>query len=92
MPGKIYLVSLNGVPKYVGFTLKSVEDRWKRHCKDSISKKKRFNRPLLHAIQKYGANAFEIKEIYSGEDRNHTLRCFNYETFFHNTEILNRYI
>lgn len=87
MPGKIYLVSLNGVPKYVGFTTNSIETRWKQHCRDS-KPKKISNRPLLHAIKKYGAEAFEILEIYSNEDEKHTLMVME-ETFIrqHKTHV-----
>jgi|DEB19_MinimDraft_3_1074340.scaffolds.fasta_scaffold02283_2 group I intron endonuclease len=85
MPGKIYLVSLNGVPKYVGFTTQTIEKRWKKHIWDS----KKIRCPALHsAINKYGPEAFTITEIYSSEDVNHTLNVM--EPHFireHNTHV-----
>lgn len=71
MPGKIYLVSLNGVPKYVGFTIRKLDRRWKQHICEAKTRK---TCPALHsAINKYGPEAFTITEIYSGEDVDHTL-------------------
>lgn len=86
MPGKIYLVSLNGVPKYVGFTIRPIAVRWKQHIHQARIKK---SCPLLqNAINKYGPEAFTITEIYSSEDIDHTLNVM--EPHFireHNTHV-----
>lgn len=59
MSGKIYLVCLNGNPVYVGFTIRSIEERWKEHCHEAKSNIRR--KYILHkAIRKYGPNAFTI--------------------------------
>lgn len=71
MPGKIYLVSLNGVPKYVGFTVRSLGDRWKEHVHDARSKRKCY--ALQKAINKHGPESFTISELYSAENEDHTL-------------------
>jgi group I intron endonuclease len=62
---------LNGVPKYVGFTIRPIAVRWKQHIYHARIKK---SCPLLqNAINKYGPEAFTITEIYSSEDIDHTL-------------------
>ena len=47
---------------YIGKTVSSIEERWKRHCYDSkkISEEKR---PLYSAMKKYGENNFSIEQI-----------------------------
>lgn len=59
----IYLITnkING-KQYVGKTENTIDERWKEHIKDS--KKERYEkRPLYDAIQKYGIDNFEIKEL-----------------------------
>lgn len=57
MSGKIYLICKDGEPKYVGFTNRSIEQRWAKHIKDA----KHGSEFVLHkAIRKYGPDAFTI--------------------------------
>jgi len=66
----IYLVQKDNKPVYVGYTSKSIEQRWKQHIYKSI---KRPKYPLHHAIKKYGVDSFTIEPIYESEDKYHTL-------------------
>lgn len=52
---------LNG-KSYIGKTLKTVEQRWREHLKDS-QKPSEEKRPLYSAIKKYGKINFTIEEI-----------------------------
>ena len=61
----IYLVKLNGIPKYVGFTTQKIKNRWYQHCYNSL---KGSNSILHNAIRKYGPESFTIEEIYSDDD------------------------
>ena len=46
--------------KYIGKTNRSIEERWKEHCKD----RKRFtDRPLYRAMNKYGVENFKIEKL-----------------------------
>lgn len=47
---------------YIGKTLKTIEERWKEHCKDYLRRSEE-KRPLYSAMKKYGIKNFEIKEI-----------------------------
>lgn len=57
--GYIYCIEnkING-HKYVGKTLRSIENRFRKHIRDS-SKKSVQNRPLYRAFKKYGINNFK---------------------------------
>ena len=45
---------------YIGFTSKSIDDRWNRHCKDA----RRGSTNVFHkAIRKYGKDAFDHEVI-----------------------------
>lgn len=67
--GRIYLVRLNGDGKYTGFTTKTLECRWKEHCRTANAGRGK----ILHSgIRKYGADAFTIEEIYQSADHEHT--------------------
>lgn len=68
--GLVYLVRLNGVPKYVGFTSTSVERRWKKHCADAASGS---NSVLHAAIRKYGPESFVVELLHKSEDVDHAL-------------------
>ena len=71
MTATIYLIKLNDIPKYVGFTTKSIEHRWNEHCRDMT----RGSHNILHnSIRKHGKDAFTIEPIYIGEDDQHTLK------------------
>lgn len=61
MQGYIYLIEnkING-KKYVGKTVYSLEKRFSEHIDDA---RKHPNRPLYRAINKYGKDNFEIKEL-----------------------------
>jgi hypothetical protein len=65
----IYLVHKDSKPVYVGYTSKSVKERWKEHLKNSNKPKY----PLHHAIKKYGVDSFTIETLYESEDGEHTL-------------------
>jgi len=66
----IYLIRRNGKPVYVGFTSRTLEERWKEHCFAS----KGISECILHrAIRKYGIDNFTIENIYTGVDWKHTL-------------------
>jgi len=68
--GRIYLVRLNGEPKYVGFTTQGIEKRWEEHC----WKAKNNGINVIHAgIRKYGKDAFTTEVLYQSADLEHTL-------------------
>lgn len=47
---------------YIGKTLRTIEDRWKEHCREyKIDRNEK--RPLYRAMMKYGVENFEITEI-----------------------------
>lgn len=48
--------------KYIGKTLKTIEERWKEH-KRAYKRKSYENRPLYRAMNKYGIENFCIEEI-----------------------------
>lgn len=66
---RIYLVRKDNKPVYVGYTSKTLEERWYRHCFDSINPKY----ALHHAIKKHGVDSFSIEILYESEDKEHTL-------------------
>lgn len=47
---------------YIGKTLRTIEERWKEHCKD-YNKTYNEKRPLYDAIRKYGIQNFEISLV-----------------------------
>ena len=60
----IYLVRLNGVPKYVGLTKNSLAKRWSAHVQIA---NKRPTQVISHAIAKHGPEAFTVEEIARAE-------------------------
>lgn len=57
-----YLVSLGGVPKYIGITTKSVARRWNQHCQNG-------RRGILaKSISKHGRHSFDVQHIASAWD------------------------
>ena len=66
MIGKIYSITnlLNG-KKYIGFTFKTLDERFSAHVYDS---KKHTSRPLYRAFNKYGTENFSIKLIEEAEE------------------------
>jgi group I intron endonuclease len=64
----IYLIRLNGVPKYIGYTSHSLEKRWSQHISAA---KTGYSQVLYNAIRKYGENSFSIESIYTHEDTKH---------------------
>jgi group I intron endonuclease len=65
----IYLVRKDNKPVYVGYTSRSVEDRWKQH----MGKSNKPKYPLQRAIKKHGVDSFTIETLYESEDEYHTL-------------------
>lgn len=57
----IYLITnlING-KKYIGQTVRSLEERWKRHCWKSTAKN---SMPICKAITKYGKEHFTIEIV-----------------------------
>lgn len=54
---------------YIGWTGKTVEDRWARHMKDALSHKD--NRKFYNAIRKHGVNSWQVEtlmEVFSIEE------------------------
>jgi group I intron endonuclease len=69
----VYLITnkING-KRYVGQTVKTIEERWKQHV--YLSKQPRKGEPIISAIRKYGSDNFEIKSLArcnSLEEMNH---------------------
>lgn len=56
---------------YIGKTLKTIEERWKEHCRD-FKRERNEKRPLYNAMLKYGIENFEISilEEVSSEEIN----------------------
>lgn len=84
----IYLVRLNGKPVYVGFTSKTLEERWNKHCTDAT---KYMSPYVFHkAIRKYGIESFSVETIYTGDDWKYTLQVMEpqfiteYNTYIRN--------
>lgn len=72
MTATIYLIRCNGEPKYVGFTTRPIEVRFRQHitCSSGDS-----GCPLVsRAIKKYGAESFTIEPIFVGEDKEYALQ------------------
>lgn len=67
----IYLITCLITGKvYIGFTSRSIEERWKEH----ISDMRRYNSPLYRAMRKHGIENFTIREIDRHEDKEHCLK------------------
>ena len=84
----IYLVRLNGKPVYIGFTSKTLQERWNKHCADAT---KYMSPYVFHkAIRKYGVKSFSIETIYMGKDWKYTLQVMEpqfiteYNTYIRN--------
>lgn len=68
MAGKIYLISCHDKPVYVGFTTKTLAERWHGHIEEVQGTR---TKSILHkAIRKYGVKSFTIELIadYINED------------------------
>lgn len=72
---KIYLITnnING-KNYIGYTRKSVQNRFNDHCKNST------NSVIGKAIKKYGRDNFSLEEIYCSKDQEHCLKVM--ESYF----------
>lgn len=55
---------------YIGYTEKSIEERFKGHCVES---KRKHKSAIQDAIYKYGKNSFTIEALYEGTDKEYTL-------------------
>lgn len=53
--------------KYVGVTTKTLKERWKIHCSD-MKRKEAKERKLYSDMNRYGKDAFEIKELEETSD------------------------
>jgi predicted GIY-YIG superfamily endonuclease len=59
----IYKITNNTNGKiYIGKTNRTIEVRWREHCKDFIAKRKQ-HLPLYRAFEKYGLENFTIEEV-----------------------------
>lgn len=56
---------------YIGYTEKSIEERFAQHCGDARSA--RPTRPLISAIKKYGPDSFTIEALYEGTNKDYVL-------------------
>lgn len=66
----IYLVRLNGEPKYIGYTKRTIKQRWHHHCYDA----KHGSTTLLHeAIRTNPPESFSVEEVHRGDDPSHVL-------------------
>lgn len=77
----IYLVRKDGIPVYVGFTKRTIRERWLEHCNEArrIKNRKCGGRGKLHpAINKYGDECFTIESVYETEDEKHALNIMEY--------------
>lgn len=64
----IYKITNNINDKvYIGKTLDTIENRWKKHKQDS-KKRGEEKRPLYNAMNKYGSNNFQIELIEECDD------------------------
>lgn len=61
----IYLIRLNGEPKYVGYTNRSIESRWAKHLSAA---RRGWTQVLYRAIRKHGESAFTIESLMEHED------------------------
>ena len=52
---------------YIGKTLKTIQERWKEHCRD-FQKERYEKRPLYSAMNKYGIENFFIEEVEQCEE------------------------
>lgn len=52
---------------YIGKTLKTIEERWREHCKD-FQRERCEKRPLYSAMNKYGIENFIVKEVEQCEE------------------------
>lgn len=56
---------------YIGYTEKSIEERFAGHCADAQNPSP--TRPLIRAIKKYGADSFTIEALYEGTNKEYVL-------------------
>jgi len=62
MPYVYKITNLNNQKVYIGVTIKSVQERWIEHMKESRRENIQ-NRPLYKAMNKYGFENFKIEEV-----------------------------
>ena len=62
MPYIYKITNIINNKSYIGKTVETVEERFKRHCKD-YKKSQVAHRPLYSAIKKYGINNFKVEEL-----------------------------
>ncbi|MCK9458415.1 MAG: NUMOD3 domain-containing DNA-binding protein [Proteobacteria bacterium] len=55
--------------KYIGFSSKSLEERWNKHLRDAKAGRDTY---LCRAIRKYGGDNFDREVIYTGDDISYT--------------------
>lgn len=64
---------------YIGFTIHTAENRWKRHCKEAKRNLTK-NMPILASIRKYGESSFELDVLFEHDDAEFVLR--NMEPYY----------
>lgn len=57
---------------YIGYTENTIENRFRDHCAEAL-RGKRYTRPILRAIKKYGPDSFTIEALYEGTNKEYTL-------------------
>lgn len=56
---------------YIGYTSKTVEERWKKHKTQALTSKKNSNSMFYQNIRKFGVDAFLVEELYASLDNAH---------------------
>lgn len=52
---------------YIGYTAQTIEQRWRRHCRDAFSGK--YDYKFVRAIKKYGPESFVIEALETAESK-----------------------
>lgn len=76
---------------YIGFSSKSLEDRFKQHCYVANQPKNKSFFIIHKAIKKYGKNNFDKEVIYSSDNKKETLLKEDYYINYYNSLYPNGY-
>lgn len=74
MTAKIYLIRLNGTPKYVGCTTQGLNRRWSEHKYSSKTNTDKSSPLLCEAIRQHGAAAFTIEVVCEHPDKTYAIQ------------------